>query len=524
MPMQVQELPPLPFALDLSSASDWLDRLPVVNIRETCRQLYPMVQLLNLYPMAPRLRFEILERSRPIVFNLTRNLRPHLADRTFPLDGKTRKIATLSARFHLEVAMGYRLLLEDTSSDKVFAASERAAILRWALENLAYGQLRTAQVYEMPSSSVGPTLQKLYAYALTNRLLDEFVVTERDRPVMFRELFASISLFQLAAPGRLSATEMQRLFERLWLRSGMSGLDVILDEGVRQAVFWFDPAATGILVPALPNAPPAPDLPYVSAERFVLAWNAGVRSGEAPEDDALRRAWQRLGDRLPCPEDMGRRRVSLSVGFAAIVSMLWSVEARQAAPKRQVGSMAWSGLAAFELAPAGELTPTEDRQTRFKGRPRLADLVAAAELSGEERTVEVVPTEFPGFYLMDSGHLALRAGLLVGLNSDNHHVQLGVLRGGQIRDGRYWHSFELIGDRVRPVRVTGHNGKDDKRNGFIVMDPAGDSASLIVPPGRWRRDDTVTLFLLNGQPAVHLAKLLEATQDFCHFLLAERVG
>jgi hypothetical protein len=524
MSMQVQELPPLPFKLDLRSASEWLDRLPVSNIRESCRQLFPMLQLLNLYPMAPRLRFDILEHSRPIVFSLTRNLQPHLADRTFPLDSKTRKIATLSARFHLETGIGYRLLLEDTSSDKVFAASERATILRWALENLAYGQLRTAQVHEMPSSSVGPTLQKLYAYALTNRLLDEFVVTERERPVMFRELFACVALFQLAAPGRLSSTETQRLFERLWLRSGMSGLDVALDEGARQAVFWFDPAATGILVPAPPNAPPTPELPYVSAEKFVMAWNAGVRSGAIQDNESLRRVWQRLGERLPCPENMGRRRVSLSVGFAAIVSMLWNVEARQAAPKRQVGSVAWSGLAAFELAPAGELTPTESRQAKFKGRPRLADLVAAAELSGEERTVEVVPTEFPGFYLMDSGHLALRAGLLVGLNSDNHHVQLGVLRGGQIRDGRYWHSFELIGDRVRPVRVSGSNGKDDKRNGFIVMDPAGDAASLIVPPGRWRRDDTVTVYLLDGQPTLHLAKLLEATSDFCHFLLAETVG
>ncbi|MGZ8218467.1 hypothetical protein [Methylomagnum sp.] len=522
--MQVQELPPLPFKLDLRSASEWLDRLPVSNIRETCRLLFPMLQLLNLYPMAPRLRFDILEHSRPIVFSLTRNLQPHLADRTFPLDSKTRKIATLSARFHLEAAMGYRLLLEDTSFGKVFAASERLAILRWALENLAYGQLRTAQVYEVPSSSASPTLQKLYAYALTNRLLDEFVATERERPATFRELFASAGLFQLAAPGRLAAAEMQRLFDRLWLRGGMDGLGLEADEGGRQAVFWFDPAAATILVPALPSAPPAPDLPYISAEKFVAAWNAATRSGETPEDESFRRVWRRLGERLPCPENMGRRRVVLSVGFVSIVSMLWNIEARQSAPKRRTGGVAWSGLGGFELAPTGEFAPQDNRPAKFKGRPRLADLVASAELTDEERTVEVVPTEFPGFYLMDSGRLALRAGLLVGLNSDNHHVQLGVLRGGQIRDGRYWHSFELIGDRVRPVRVTGSNGKDDKRNGFIVVDPAGHSASLIVPPGKWRRDDTVTVYLLDGQPVVHLAKLLEATADFCHFLLAESVG
>lgn len=520
--MQVQELPPLPFKLDLRSASEWLDRLPLTNIAECCRHLFPMLQLLNVYPMPPRLRFDILEHSRPLVFRLTRSLQPHLAERTYPLDAKTRKIASLSARFHIEAALGYRLLLEDSSSGKVFAVSERTAILRWALENLAHGQLRTAQVFEVPSSSIAPSLQKLYVYALTNYLLDEFVATERERPVTFRELFASFNLFQLAAPGRLSSADMQRLFDRLWFRTGLDNLGLGAGEGGRQVVFWFDPAAVNMLVPALPSASPAPDLPYASAEKFVLAWNAELRSGENPPSELFNRVWPRLGDRLPCPDNMGRRRVVLIVGFVSVVSMMWGIEARQSAPKRRTGpAMVWSGLSGYELAPAGEFDSGDGRPTKFKGKPRLADLIAAAELADDERTVEVVPTELPGFYLMDSGRWALRAGLLVGLNSDNHHVQLGVLRGGQIRDGRFWHSFELIGDRVRPVRVTGSNGKDDKRNGFILTDHAGTEASLIVPPGRWRRDDAVTVHLLDGRPVVHLAKLLEATADFCHFALAE---
>jgi hypothetical protein len=513
--MQLQEIPALPFALDIKSATDWLDRLPVANLRECSLQLFPVMQGLNAYRMDPFLRLYILERCHPVIFNITRGLQPHILGKPFPLDAKTKKIASLTTRIHVEAAQGYQQLVEADAFAKPSTGDQRLLALRRALEHLAHGLLRAVQVYELPPGSIETTLARLYRQAQGNGLLDETRLEEQERTASARNWFTKILLFGLAAPGRLPQDGILRLFDRLVLQRASKELGP--DDRLGMVVFCYEPPDTGLLVPAWPDSPPLPDLPALSAKEFCRLLRADIKASGQTADEPLNRILARIGERLPCADHAGGRRVVMSAGLEATVAMLREVEARRVVKAELPDG--WGG-ADFALSPLESLSGQTPRPPEFIGRRSLADTVAAAEAAEHKRSVEVVPTELPGFYLMDSGRRPLRAGLLIGLNSDNRSVQLGVIRAGQIRDGRFWHSLELLGDQLRPVRAAkANNGREEIREGVLVLQPGGE-IQLMVPPVKWRRDDAVSVRWGGEAGSFRLARLVEATTDFHQYALA----
>lgn len=509
--MLLQEIPALPFNLEAAAATEWLDRLPLGNIRECCQRFFPVLQALNIYPMPPRLRFEILEHCHPMVMGLVRDLAAHFVDMAFPLDDKARKIASLSWRFHLEASMGYRQLVELPTFVDNFPLDERLLILRRALEHAIQGVARAAQIYETPSSSLGASFRKLYQYAEASGLIDEAVAMDREPAVSARGLFERALLFKLAAPCRLAPVDMQRLYEQLAVPVASQQLPA---EQAARAVFCFNPEDAGLLVPVSPQLPKVPGLKMLSAEKYLPALRQTLRASAQAEADPLHRVLPRLGDRLPCPDQAGGRRVALYAGFNAVAAMLTDIECRREKQGRR--REVWAGLDNLEL------TPLDSRETsslpRFTGRT-LAETVASDEASESLRTVEIVPTELPGFYLLDTGRLLLRAGLLVGVNSDDTWIQVGVVRGGQIRDGRFWHSFELLGDKPRLVRVRCDRVRDGVRNGLLLDEVGAEGLSLITEAVRWRSGDALVMDDGANKRVCRVTKLLEATAVFHQFAL-----
>lgn len=513
--MLLREIPALPFDLDLPSATEWLDSLPVGNIRECSRLLFPVMQALHVQPMDAQLRFHVLERCHPIVFGIARGIQPHILGRLLPQDAKTRKIAGLASRIHLEAAKGYQHLVETEAFVKSADGGELLLALRRALEHLAHSLLRSAQVHELPPSSVGPSLSELYRFAQSHGLLDKTRPEEREQASSVRSWFARIALFRLAAPGRLPQEDILRFFDQLMLHTTTTG--PAAEEGRGMVVFWHEPADIHLLVPGWPDSPPLPDLPYVSAKEFCQAVRTDLKTLEQPEHDSLHRLLPRVGERLSCAENTGQRRVQLSLGFDGLLAMLRTIEARRSAQ----GSLSetWASRSDLSLSPLGNLGNPEPRSPKFVGRLTLTDNVAADQSVEERRSVVVVPTEMPGFSLLDSGRWLLRTGLLAGLNSDDQSVQVGVIRAGQIRDGRFWHSWELLGSRLRTVRVArAGTGRDDLQDGILVYAPEGE-ISVILAPVKWRRDDPVTVRWQGEARRFRLAGLLEASPDFHQFAL-----
>lgn len=514
--MLLREIPAVPFNPDLPSATEWLDALPLGNIRECSRLLFPVMQALNVQPMDSRLRFQILERCHPIVLGIARGIQPQVLGKPLSPDAKARKIAGLASRIHMETAQGYLQLVENETFAQSSSKGELVSAMLRTLEHLAHGLLRAAQVHELPPSSAGSALSSVYKFAQTNGLLDVVRTEEHDKGLSTRSWLTRITLFRLAAPGRLPQEDIQRLFDWLMLYSTTTGSSA--EEGRGMAVFWHDPADFRLLVPAWPGSPPLPNLCLVSAKAFCEAMRADLKTLELPESDPLNQALPRVGLRLPCPENSGRRRVDLSLGFEAIVSMLRDVEARRTTQGDL--SSAWSGRTGLSLSPLDTQNNFQASPTKFVGRHTLAEMVAADQSAQERRSVTVVPTEVPGFSLLDSGRWLLRAGVLAALNSDDKSVQLGVIRAGQIQDGRFWHSWELLGSCLRTVRVSrASTGRDEVRNGILIYG-AGGEIGLILAPVKWRRQTAVNVRWRGEAQMFRIARLLEASPDFHQFALA----
>jgi hypothetical protein len=521
--MTLKEIPPLPFAPNLDSATEWLDELPISNIRECCRLLYPALQALKEHPLEARLRLDILEKCRPAVAGATRDLLPYFLDKPFPLDGRNLKIASLCSRFHLELAAGYRQIAEDRSFPDTFDPAERALVVGRALEHLAHSLLRAAQIYVEPSSSVLPSVYALYRLAERGGLLDAAVAADA---ATVRELFLRIVWFRLAAPNRLDQRSMQRLFDLLADHSGASGVGASSAAQGMRAVFCFDPTDRNALMPMVPSLPPEPEMRFLFPEGLLSQLRKATRATGRPEHDPLIRVLPRLGDRLPCQDKTSGRRAALLAGLDAITGDLTRIQARRF---RGGDTDPWPNANQLQLAPSGEpigsaalygsktdgfltpaliKTPSSSQDRRFA---RFAN----------ERPIEVHVSELPGFYLIDAGAQVFRVGDLMGLNTDDEVIQVGVVRGGQIRDARFWYSFELLGNTPRLVRVQGDKAEAGMLPALLFESPGADEPGhLILKPVKWRGGEAVTVHWPDGTRAYRVARLLEMGANFCHFAVS----
>ena len=511
--MRLQEIPALPFNLDIQSVTEWLDQLPVANIRECCRLLFPVTQALTFFPMAPRLRFEIFEKCHPIIIGVARDLQNHIIDRAFRLDAKSAKIMSLPARFHIEAADGYRQLVESSAPGDTFSVSECALILRRALEHLGFGLLRAAQTYDFPSSSIESSLNRLYRYAVTNKLLDETTAPERERASSAYSLFARLVFFRLMAPGRLPQDEIQYVFNQL-----IDGDDAAIAKDISEKgstgreVFFYDQQDINVMAPAWSTMPPVPGLPYFSPEVFRASFRVDLRSSSQTISSPLVRALSRIGERLPC-QDQGRggRRAALSLGVDSVLSMVREVETR-----RETG---FSGADPWSLSRDLELA-TEELPQKFLGLQSLATALSETEAEEGKRRIVVTPTDVPGFYLLDSEKRAFRSGQILGMNSDGQSIQLAVFRCGQIRDGRFWHSIELLGTQVSSAQVNCEGSENDSWPA-LLLDEDTEEPTLVVAPIKWRRDTLIVTRLTRKKRIFRIGNLLEATPDFYQYALAE---
>jgi hypothetical protein len=134
----------------------------------------------------------------------------------------------------------------------------------------------------------------------------------------------------------------------------------------------------------------------------------------------------------------------------------------------------------------------------------------------------LVPTRFPGYFLLDSGKYLFRVGYLIGLDTQGEWMHIAVVRGGQAVNGRFWHSVERLATYPRLATVRPVDELDDRRTGFLLDGrPDNSPASLIVGPVKWHSGETIRIQWAQGDEWFRICRLLEANPDFRHFQLEE---
>ncbi|HYE37595.1 hypothetical protein [Methylocaldum sp.] len=523
--MHHKEHPVIPFTLDIESVAAWLDGLPVANTRECCRVLYPVLQALNAASIEPRLRFAILEKCRATVSGLDKGLLPYFLDRSFPLDGKTRKIASLCSRFHSELALGYRQTVEAGAFAEAFKSPEQAVIVGRVFEYYANSLLRAAQIYEAPPSAFWPSIFGLFRLTEERGLCHSTLDDNALGTVSVTRFFKVVLLFGLAAPNRLGQRDIQRLFDVLATHAELVRIESTpVDSGAR-AVLCFDCSGAGSLMPVPAPAPVnKPGLRFLFVERLLSEFRSEIRAGGKPEENPLTFAFPRLGDRLPCQSELTARRAVPSLGIETIAATVRRVEAHRTSG---ASSTPWSNLDQLELAPLSSDLRSEALGSKSTGTFAAA-LVSRPGSKGERlgggfgdmRSAKVYRSELPGFYMVDSGGQTFRIGDLLALNTDDEIIQVGAVRCGQIHDGQFCYNFELLGNNPRSVRFRGERPGSDMQKALLFKTASDAPNTLITPPVKLRGGDAIIVEWGGGKRIFRIAKLLEANSTFCHIALA----
>lgn len=507
----VVELPGLPFHPDVASAAAWRDRLPVGNTSECCRLMHQTLTMLRTLPLEPRLRLDLLETCRPAIFGLVYAMTVMFVGKPYPLMRSTRRLAFYCLSVHMETAAIYRGLVQSKDFIILFERDERANIVARALDHLGHALLKISQIYEVAPREIWLHAIELYAYAEKNCILDDGAATGQSFPATPRTAFQRMRLFAIAAPWRLGQTAMQLLFERLAPHPVQPSSSEASSSaaGVR---FWFESARPSVVIPVLAGVLPPKN-------HFI--WAAGLCSGvraafPQAAGDELAPVLPRLGHGPECPEDRESRAVELIFGIKAVAMTLRFLESRRF---HSAGTDYWPRLHGLEFNPLDEAVEEKEEE---EDEDRL--LVTRTDKNPppaipDKQTVEIVATELPGYYLANTGEWPLRAGFPVGIGQDDW-IRIGVVRGGQPREGRLWHSIEVFGAFPRMVNVRDNDAMDGFRTGFLLDEQeSGGGTSLIVPPVRWLCEDTIRVDEFREKKAFRIGRLLEITADFCHFEL-----
>lgn len=516
--------PALPFKLDIEAASVWLDGLSVANIRESCRVLYPVLRALNASAIEPRLRFAILEKCRATVTGLDKGLLSYFLDKPFPLDGKTRKIASLCSRFHGELAAGYRQLVEAETSTGVFNPSGQALIIGRAFEYYANSLLRSAQIYEAQPSAFWSFVFGLFRLAEERGLCHSSPDDKALGTVSVPLFFKVILLFGMAAPSRLSQQDMQRLFDFLVAHADLVRIESTPVSNGARAVLCFDLSVGGSIMPVPAPAPvDKPGLRFLFMERLLNEFRNEIRTDGKPEENPLALVLPRLGDRLPNQSELTARRAVASLGVEAIAATVGRIESRRISGASQ---SLWSNLDQLELAPL-----SSDMRPEILGSKSTGTFAAALVSGSAARdeslgigfrdilSVKVYRSELPGFYIIDSGGQVFRVGDPLALNTDDEIIQVGVVRGGQIYSGQFCYNVELFGNRPCFVRFFADSPGSRAHKGLLFKMGADVPGSLVIPPVKLRCGDTVLVEEQGEKNTFRVARLIEANSNFCQIAL-----
>ncbi len=205
------------FLTDAEEMADWIAALPLANIGETGRHVYSALLDFNRNEVPPADRLKIAERLRQPLHYVLSNLKKHYLDIGLPLSPKGRKIAALGQEMHAEMALPYKIVIEQTVAGRKHLGREALALAVFrAMQHLCEVLLQSALTYSPTPQNVWQELHRLYAFAAQNQL-EALSVTEPETGAAhtISALYKRILLFTLANPTSMRQGENLYLYQNL---------------------------------------------------------------------------------------------------------------------------------------------------------------------------------------------------------------------------------------------------------------------------------------------------------------------
>ena len=206
---------------------DWLDRLPLSNIKantntetntgEAMRLVYHELTKLNRSTIPTQHRFQILEYFRTPVQYITTELKKHYLGAPLPLTEINLKAAHLTRELHMEMANGYKIIIDNLLVNNA-TASMMLIHLHRTISYLSRVVLTSYQMYATCPPTVWHDIHQLYRYAEQKKLHDS-PIQDIENPVNSSRSISSIYkqclLLALTNPYQLSQEGITDIYAAL---------------------------------------------------------------------------------------------------------------------------------------------------------------------------------------------------------------------------------------------------------------------------------------------------------------------
>lgn len=207
----------------------WINALPRANIGECSRLYFKQLRQLNRLEISDADRFKILEMFREPGGYISNALKKHYMGLAFPLSSKKIQIAMLNRELDREMALGYKIIVENRASGQSHSVDNKSfnLSLHRCFEYLGRVLVRSYQVYEHEPASIWSELHALYQYAEQYKLhlgLIPATGTSID------QLYKRSVLLSLACPHRLRQTDIEKVYKHLLRWSNGATLIPVSDE------------------------------------------------------------------------------------------------------------------------------------------------------------------------------------------------------------------------------------------------------------------------------------------------------
>lgn len=196
------------------SIKEWIEHLPKANLGETSRQTYSLLLESNQQLLTTSQRNDVLSNLNEIVTYISNGLTKHYVGQSVSLSEKQQKVANFSQALDIEVAIGYKTIIEDLVADEKFQSNLLIIAINACMFYFYKIQMRCYQLYRDLPAGMWHEMHVLYQLAEQNDL-HENKINLLGTSLNIKGTYKNILLLSTTNPNQLRQTEISEIAKSL---------------------------------------------------------------------------------------------------------------------------------------------------------------------------------------------------------------------------------------------------------------------------------------------------------------------
>ena len=202
----------------------WLTNLPKANIGETSRQIYGLLNDSNKEILTADQRTQLLDKLHETVSFITQAMKKHYMGMSVSLSEKQQKIANFTQALDVEMAIGYKTIIEDLLVDEKYQSKLLINAVNICMHYFYLIQTRSYLLYRDLPKGMWHEIHLLFQLAEQNQFHDKKVLFA-NRGITILGTYKKILLLATVNPNQLRQQETDQIAELLGKAAQMTRLD-----------------------------------------------------------------------------------------------------------------------------------------------------------------------------------------------------------------------------------------------------------------------------------------------------------